>query len=130
MSEAPFTLSVPDSELDILHKKLELTRLQDELDNPGRAYGVPLADVKRLVERWKDGFDWRASEVEINKLPHFTQDIEVDGFGVLNVHYLHQKSDTEGAIPLLFLHGCMSSNSPGSYHAYMYLCVPQGQAVS
>lgn len=30
----------------------------------------------------------------------------IDGFGTLNIHYVHQKSSCSNAIPLLFLHGC------------------------
>ncbi|EIN09293.1 alpha/beta-hydrolase [Punctularia strigosozonata HHB-11173 SS5] len=105
MSEQPFTVHVPDSELELLQKKLALTRLPDELDDAGWGYGVPLADVKRVVERWQNGWDWRRYEAEINKLPMFTRDIDVDGFGTLNIHYIHQKSEVKGAIPLLFVHG-------------------------
>jgi hypothetical protein len=36
----------------------------------------------------------------------FTRDIEVEGFGVLNIHYVHQRSKVKSAIPLLFVHGC------------------------
>ena len=106
MSETPFTLSVSQADLDLLHQKLALTRLPDELDGAAWEYGTPLADVKRLVAHWKDGFDWRAAEAKINELPMFTRDIEVEGFGALNVHYMHQRSEVEGAIPLLFCHGC------------------------
>jgi len=104
-SEKPFTLAVPDAELELLQKKLALTTLPGELDDAGWEYGVPLADVKRLLERWKNGFDWRASEEAINKVPQFTRDIEVEGFGTLNVHYAHQRSESKDAIPLLFVHG-------------------------
>lgn len=34
----------------------------------------------------------------------------MDGFEPVNVHFLHQKSDVPGAIPLLFVHGW-----PGSF---------------
>ncbi|KAI0071765.1 alpha/beta-hydrolase [Panus rudis PR-1116 ss-1] len=105
MSEQPFKVSIPDSELDFLRKKLELTRFPDELDEAGWDYGVPLTDVKRLVARWKDGFDWRANEAAINALPQFTRDIEVDGHGKLNIHYVHSKSEAQNAIPLLYVHG-------------------------
>ncbi|EJF59504.1 epoxide hydrolase [Dichomitus squalens LYAD-421 SS1] len=104
-SETPFKLSVPDAELELLQKKLELVRFPDELDSAGWDYGVPLADIKRLTEHWKTKFDWRKAEAEINMLPMFTRDIEVEEFGTLNVHYVHQKSDVKGAIPLLFVHG-------------------------
>lgn len=105
-SEIPFTLNVPDADLDILRKKLELARFPDELDGAQWDYGTPLADVKRFVDHWKNAFDWRAKEAEINKLPMFTRDIDIDGFGTLNIHYIHQKSQVSNAIPLLFVHGC------------------------
>ncbi len=106
MAENPFVLSVPESDIDFLRKELEVTRFPDELDDAGWEYGVPLADIRRLVARWKGGFDWRASEADINMLPQFTQDIDVDGFGTLNIHYVHQRSTVKNAIPLLFIHGC------------------------
>ncbi|OCH86439.1 alpha/beta-hydrolase [Obba rivulosa] len=104
-SERPFKLSVPDEALERLLQKLELATLPDELDDARRDYGVPLADVKRLVARWKGGFDWRKAEAEMNTFPQFTRNIEVEGFGSLSVHYAHAKSHCDNAIPLLFLHG-------------------------
>ncbi|KAI0300685.1 alpha/beta-hydrolase [Multifurca ochricompacta] len=104
-SESPFQITVPDDEIELLQRKLADTRFPDELDNAGWDYGVPLSDLKRLVEKWKGDYDWRAHERELNKLPMFTRDIEVEGFGVLNVHYVHKRSEVDGAIPLLFVHG-------------------------
>lgn len=105
MAEKPFKIDVPNSEVELLRKKLELARLPDELDEAGWKYGAPLTDVKNLVERWKT-FDWKKYEEKINELPMYTRDIEVDTFGALNIHYIHQKSEVETAIPLLFIHGC------------------------
>ncbi|KAI0078544.1 alpha/beta-hydrolase [Panus rudis PR-1116 ss-1] len=106
MTEQTFTLHVPDSEIDYLKQKLELTRFPDELEGGSWDYGVPLAILKRLIARWKDGFDWRASEARINTLPQFTRDIEVEGHGTLNIHYVHKRSELgDNAIPLLFVHG-------------------------
>ena len=104
--ETPFKLSVPEAEIELLRQKLELVRFPDELEDAGWDYGVPLAHIKRLVARWKEGFDWRKSEAEINKLPQYIRDIEVEGFGTLNIHYVHQRSQRDSAIPLLFVHGC------------------------
>ncbi|KAF7350502.1 putative epoxide hydrolase [Mycena venus] len=106
MSETPFKISIPDESLALLRKKLELTTFPDELPGSGWAYGVPLADVRRLVERWTDGYDWKKHEAQLNsEIPQFTRDIEVDGHGTLNIHYVHKKSDVAEAIPLLFVHG-------------------------
>ena len=104
--EEPFKLSVPDNDLELLRKKLELARFPDEIEDAGWDYGVPLSEVKRLVTYWKDKFDWRSAETKINELPMFTRDIEVDGFGSLNIHYAHCRSKLDDALPLLFVHGC------------------------
>jgi hypothetical protein len=106
MAESPFKISVPDALLDRLHQKLALTTLPDELEGAGWEYGVPLADVKRLVARWSNGYDWRHHEAQLNRLPQFTRPISVDGHGTLTIHYIHQQSAVSGAIPLLFVHGC------------------------
>ncbi|VDB84733.1 unnamed protein product [Peniophora sp. CBMAI 1063] len=111
MAEQTFTISIPNNQLEILKRKLDLTRLPDELEEVGWDYGAPRGDIERLLQRWKDGFDWRAAEAALNKdLPMFTRDIPVEGPGALNIHYVHQKSAIPGAIPLLFVHGW-----PGSF---------------
>jgi hypothetical protein len=108
-NEFPFKISVPDAQLDLLHKKLDLVAFPDELQDSEWRYGVPLVDMKRLIARWKDGFDWRAEEKKLNdELPQFTRDIDVTGHGNLTIHYVHKKSELETAIPLLFVHGCES----------------------
>ena len=104
---ASFNIAVPDEDLDFLRQKLQSTRLPDELDDADWDYGVPLADIRRLVDRWKDGYDWRKHEKALNdEMPQFTRDIEVEGHGSLNVHYVHKRSERIDAVPLLFVHGC------------------------
>ncbi|KAF9257129.1 alpha/beta-hydrolase [Marasmius fiardii PR-910] len=106
-----FKINVSEESISLLKQKLELTRLPDELDEAGWDYGVPLSDIRRLVARWKDGYDWRKYEKELNnELPQFTRDIEVEGHGVLNIHYVYKESQAKEAIPLLFVHGW-----PGSF---------------
>ena len=101
-----YTVAVPDHRLQRLRAKLELAEFPDELDSAGWDYGAPLADVKRLTAYWRDGFDWRKQEEELNRLPNFQTEISVDGFEPLNVHFAHQTSQVSTAIPLLFVHGC------------------------
>jgi hypothetical protein len=104
-SPRPFTLAVPDSALEDLQARLKLARFPDELSGAGRSYGAPLGDIERLAARWRDGYDWRRREAAINKLPQFTLPVDVDGFGTLDIHFVHQRSTVEGAIPLIFVHG-------------------------
>ena len=109
--EKPFSISVSDHEISLLRQRLALAHFPSELDGDDKLQGPPLADIKRLVQRWSSGFDWRAQEAMLNtELPQFTRDIDVDGFGTLNIHYIHKKSIVKGAIPLLFVHGW-----PGSF---------------
>lgn len=101
-----FNVDVSDSQLEWLAQKLQYTNFPDELDEAGWAYGASLADIKRLTKYWQEQYDWRKAEAAINELPNYRTPIDVDGFGTLAIHFIHQKSPVEGAIPLLFCHGC------------------------
>ena len=67
-------------------------------------------DIKRIVEHWRTKFDWRAHEKKLNELPNFEVQVDIDKHGPVDMHFVHQKSDVSGAIPLLFVHGW-----PGSF---------------
>ncbi|KAJ7613433.1 epoxide hydrolase N terminus-domain-containing protein [Roridomyces roridus] len=114
-SERPFRISIPDDSISLLQQKLRLATFPDELDDAGWEYGAPLqggigigiSDIGS-----KNGYDWRQHEAQLNaELPQFTRDVEVDGNGALNTHYVHQRSEAENAIPVLFVHGWW----PGSF---------------
>lgn len=103
----PFKISVPDSAIVALKDKLAAATFPDEVDfSDDWNYGASLRDVKRLANYWKDGFDWRAQEAKLNTLPHYMTKIPVEGFGSLDIHFIHQKSSKSDSIPLLFCHGC------------------------
>jgi len=106
--EQPFQIAIPEEELSLLKRKLDDTRFPDERDDAEWAYGAPLSGIRRLADRWRGGYDWRAHERELNSLPMFTRPVEVQEFGELNLHYVHQRSSVKDAIPLLFVHGCKS----------------------
>ncbi|KAI6468789.1 hypothetical protein MCOR14_009878, partial [Pyricularia oryzae] len=102
----PFKIAVPEGELTKLKCKLNAASFPpDTAFSDDWERGSPQADVKRLVARWKEGFDWRAAEAELNKIPQFTTSVDVDGFGSIEMHFVHQRSQDENAIPLLFCHG-------------------------
>jgi len=110
MSISPYQISVPNAELERIKQKLDHSSFPDELDHAGWDYGAPLKDVERLTYYWRSGFDWKAQEAKLNRLPQFTTKMHVDGFDELDIHFVHQKSPVVGAIPLLFVHGW-----PGSF---------------
>ncbi|KAF8918857.1 Alpha/Beta hydrolase protein [Mucidula mucida] len=110
-AEKPFKITVSDDQIRLLQQKLSFATFPDELENVGTNYGAPLSDIRRLASRWKEGFDWRVQEAALNdELPQYTRPIDVEGFGALEIHYVHKKSEVVDAIPLLFVHGW-----PGSF---------------
>ncbi|KAI9745922.1 MAG: hypothetical protein M1818_000603 [Claussenomyces sp. TS43310] len=112
MAVSPFKINIPDSELDLLHRKLELTRLPTNIANEKFAEdnGVTIKKITELVEFWRKSYDWRKEEARLNEMPQFRTPIEVDGFGTLDIHFVHSTSSKANAVPLLFLHGW-----PGSF---------------
>ncbi|KAH9979713.1 alpha/beta-hydrolase [Russula compacta] len=105
VTEQPFQIAIAEEALSLLKRKLDDTRFPDEINDADWDYGAPLADIRRLTEKWSNDYDWRVHERELNALPMFTRLVAVEGFGELSVHYVHQRSSVRGAIPLLFVHG-------------------------
>ena len=93
----PFRIDIAQADLDDLADRLARTRFTDDAPD---AYGVPLSEVRRLVERWRTGYDWRAWEARLNEHPQFTT--EIDG---QTIHFLHVKSPEPDALPLIVTHG-------------------------
>src|SRR6185312_2916323 len=62
--------------------------------------GVQLATLQALAAYWTTDYDWRKCEAKLNALPQFTT--EIDG---LRIHFIHVKSEHEGALPLIITHG-------------------------
>ncbi|AYY15466.1 epoxide hydrolase [Actinobacteria bacterium YIM 96077] len=110
----PFTIAIPQSDLDDLHERLNRTRFTQELPGAGWDYGVPIDHVRRLAEYWRDGYDWRAWEARLNAYPQFTT--EIDG---QNIHFLHVRSPEPDAFPLLLTHGW-----PGSIVEFLDVIEP------
>ncbi len=108
----PFNIAVPSDKIDRLKQKLALTDFPDEVIDADEPWsrGAPLADIKQLARYWKDEFDWRKAEEKLNEYPQFIAQIHVQDFDTVDIHFVHQRSTTINAIPLLFLHGW-----PGSF---------------
>jgi pimeloyl-ACP methyl ester carboxylesterase len=96
----PFTIDIPQADLDDLHERLARTRWPDELPGVGWSYGVPLGYLKELAEYWRTSYDWRAWEAKLNQFPQFTTEIEGQ-----NIHFLHVRSPEPDALPLILAHG-------------------------
>lgn len=110
MSEIrPFTLAIPQSELDDLNTRIDLTRWPEKETVDDWSQGTPLAALQDLVAYWRSGYDWRRCEARLNALGQFTT--EIDG---LQIHYIHVRSPHKSALPLIMTHGW-----PGSVIEFM-----------
>ena len=110
----PFRVEVSDEALDDLRSRLAGTRWPGEVPGAGWSRGVPLGYLKELAGYWRDGFDWRKQEAELNQVPQFTT--EIDG---QTIHFLHVRSPEPGALPLIVTHGY-----PGSVVEFLDLLGP------
>ena len=93
MTVTPFTIDVPQSELDDLRARLRATRWPDAVTDDW-SQGIPPAALRRVTDYWAEEFDWRAVEARLNSLDH----VIVDG-----IHAV--RAGTPGATPLLLVHG-------------------------
>ncbi|NUW46954.1 epoxide hydrolase family protein [Nonomuraea rhodomycinica] len=96
----PTPIHVPDEVLADLRRRLELTRWPDDAGNDDGSYGVPRAYLRRLVEYWLDGYDWRRAEAAINAYEHYH--VEVDG---VPVHFMRRPGVGPDPTPLILTHG-------------------------
>jgi pimeloyl-ACP methyl ester carboxylesterase len=110
---SPFVIHVPDERLAAVMAKVEAYDWSQLPDPGGWTSGVGIADLKRLVAYWLDGYDWRAVERRLNEFPNFTTDIEGE-----RIHFVHVKGDGTRP-PVLLLHGW-----PGSFLEFEQLLKP------
>jgi pimeloyl-ACP methyl ester carboxylesterase len=114
----PFTIAVPQADLDDLAARLDRTRWPDRETTAGTdapwQQGLPLELAQRIAAHWADGYDWRAAEVRLNAFPQFRT--EIDGLGI---HFLHVRSPQADALPVVMTHGW-----PGSVVEFLKVIGP------
>jgi epoxide hydrolase len=110
----PFRIEIPQDRLDDLRERLARTRWPEAETVTDRSQGVPLSYLRELCGYWADGYDWRATERQLNRLPQFRA--ELDGLGI---HFLHVRSPHPDALPLVLTHGW-----PGSIVEFLKVIGP------
>ena len=97
---ARFHIRMDESMLEDLRLRLSMTRFPDQIHGAGWEYGTPVAYVRELVRYWRDEYNWRAQEAELNELDHFRTRIDDQ-----QIHFVHERSRHADALPLLIVHG-------------------------
>src|SRR6202045_1865551 len=84
---SPFTLAVPQTDLEDLNRRIDQTRWPDAETVDDWTQGASLAKVKALVDHWRHRYDWRRCEAMLNNWRQYKTTI--DG---LDIHFLHVRS--------------------------------------
>src|SRR5690349_11112826 len=100
----PFKVHVDNTVLDDLRERLARTRLAEPFEDPHWEYGMPVDQVRALVEYWRDEYDWRAQEARLNEFDHFRT--RIDG---QSIHFMHVRAENDDALSLLLMHGLPGS---------------------
>ena len=117
---APYTVSIPEAALDDLRRRLASTRWIDDFPGSQWQLGVSQPYLRELCDYWQTTFDWRAQEEQLNSFDQHL--IEVDG---QLIHFVHARSQSSDALPLLLIHGW-----PGSVFEYIKLFQPLADPAS
>ena len=117
----PFQIAVPDAVLADLAERLARTRAPRVTPlEAGWRHGMNAGYMARLLDHWRDSYDWRRAETALNRFPQFTAEVTLDGAAApLNLHYIRQPGEGENALPLLLLHGW-----PGSVFEFQEVIGP------
>ena len=117
MSEVrDFRIDIDEETIEDLKERLRRTRWPEaEMPDAARAQptsvrgddaskewgqGLPLRYAKELRDYWLEEYDWGARQAYFNRFPQGVT--EIDG---LDIHFIHRRSDSPDAVPLLITHG-------------------------
>ncbi|KAI0414268.1 alpha/beta-hydrolase [Xylaria grammica] len=116
----PYTLSLDKAIVDEAVLKASLYRpsidlLDGDTSNAGWLEGPPQQDMAALAKYWAENYDWARIQDEINSnFSHYAVNIQSSD-GDVPIHFVHERSDVEDALPLLILHGWPSTHLEWSH---------------
>ena len=96
----PFEFHVSDAELEDLGRRLASPRWPGEAPGEPWSYGTDRKYLQELVAYWRDQYDWRAHEAELNSFDHYTTTIDGQ-----RLHFVHHKGQGPDPMPLVMTHG-------------------------
>lgn len=108
MSIERFHIKVSDEVLEDLKYRLDHVRWPDQLNGSTWERGTEINYLKSLVSYWREQFDWRAQESELNSFDQFR--CNIDG---IDIHFIHERGKGPNPIPIILTHGW-----PDSYIRY------------
>lgn len=112
----PFSISIPQSEVARLFRKLRDTRIpeSDIVPGAGTSYGFTTEWATDLYNFWVTKYSWDDAQRQMTRWPHYTTELEG-----MTVHFVHQRSKSPHAFPILLVHGW-----PGSFYEFSQVIDP------
>ena len=107
----PFTVSVPESTLEEIYKKIKNYPWKEMPNLDDWEYGSNLNYMKDFSKYWISNFDWKKQEAKINKFSNFVTNVDD-----IDIHFIKEKGSGSNPIPLLILHGW-----PGSIVEFLHI---------
>ena len=95
-----FNIHVSDEFLMDLKTRLNHVRWPSQVNNLLWDRGTDLEYLQALVSYWRDNFDWRIQETELNQLNHYKS--VIDG---VNIHFVHERGKGPNPLPIILTHG-------------------------
>ncbi len=96
----PFRVGMPEDAIADLRRRIAATRWPERETVGDDSQGVRLAMIQDLARYWATDYDWSKCEAKLNDLPQF-----VTGIDGLDIHFIHVRSQHQGALPLIVTHG-------------------------
>ncbi|MGW2094982.1 epoxide hydrolase family protein [Promicromonospora sukumoe] len=98
----PFAPQAAPEAIEDLRARLRATRWPDAPEDAGWSLGTDVGYLRELVAYWADGFDWRAQEAALVRLPRFRTPV-----GGLGIHFVHARAvgPAGPVLPLVLSHG-------------------------
>jgi microsomal epoxide hydrolase len=100
MSVTHFSIQIKQEVLDDLNDRLDHFRWPDQLKDSAWERGTEKEYLRSLVSYWRNHYDWRKEEYELNRLSQFHCD--VDG---IDVHFVHERGKGPNPMPIILSHG-------------------------
>jgi microsomal epoxide hydrolase len=100
MTVERFQIQISEEVLDDLKRRLNNVRWPEQLEDPVWERGTDIGYLKSLVSYWRDHFDWRKQEAELNRFAQFR--CNVDG---IDVHFIHERGKGPNPLPIILTHG-------------------------
>jgi pimeloyl-ACP methyl ester carboxylesterase len=97
-------VEVPQEAVEELRRRLAQTRWPTPWPVADWKAGTSNAELRRMVEYWRTGYDWRAHEAELNELPS-----EVVVIDELPLHYLRFEGERPRSVPIVLTNGWPST---------------------